>query len=66
MQPGLRSGPVTYAACEGSNVILQSGGEWSLVTPLVFKTSDSLNTSGGFDSHPPPPIKHLRYFSEYR
>jgi hypothetical protein len=55
MQPASRSGQATYAAYEGSSVTLQLGGEWSLVTPLVFKTSDSLNTSGGFDSHPPPP-----------
>ena len=38
------------------------GGEWSLVTPLVFKTSEPVNPAGGFDSHPPPPIKHLRDF----
>jgi thioredoxin:protein disulfide reductase len=28
-----------------------------LVTSLVFKTSGSATPSGGFDSHPPPPIK---------
>ena len=32
------------------------GGEWSLVTPLVFKTSEPANPAGGFDSHPPPPL----------
>ncbi len=32
------------------------GGEWSLVTSLVFKTSEPVNPAGGFDSHPPPPI----------
>jgi thiol:disulfide interchange protein DsbD len=28
-----------------------------LVTSLVFKTSGSVPPSGGFDSHPPPPIR---------
>ena len=31
------------------------GGEWSLATPLVFKTSQPANPVGGFDSHQPPP-----------
>ena len=26
------------------------------MTSLVFKTSGSANPSGGFDSHPPPPV----------
>ena len=37
------------------------GGEWSLVTPLVFKTSEPANPAGGFDSHPPPPLCSIRW-----
>ena len=47
-------------------IILSYGGEWSLVIPLVFKTSEPVNPAGGFDSHPPPPIKHLRDFFKYQ
>lgn len=35
-----------------------------LVALLVFKTSVGLNkVSGGFDSHPPPPISRIRTFN---
>ncbi len=52
------------AGCENisGNLLRQKehkchGGEWSLVTSLVFKTSEPANPAGGFDSHPPPPFK---------
>ena len=33
------------------------GGDWCLVVPLVFKTSEGLaRVPGGFDSHSPPPF----------